>query len=160
MDTDGPNESLAQILKDAIKVEMLAANFYSRGADSSTNTEIVALFGSLRDDEIQHESALRELYRELLGREAPPQIIQIPEDVPLPAGDAEAILRLAMEREDRARNYYRFLAVQADALDAKELLTRLESFEEHHYELLEMELKGRRRQPWSQPELDNWVRDD
>lgn len=154
-------ESVSEILKDAIKAEVLACQFYTRSQRQVSDREVLALFASLADDEAGHESELRMLYRDLVGEDAPAQVIQASAEKtnPIPH-DPMAILRMAMGREERARNIYRFLAAQIDDQRAHGLLMRLESQEERHYDLLEMELKGRRAQPWSQIELDNWVRDD
>jgi rubrerythrin len=153
-------ESISEILKHAIKSEVLARQYYQRTTKMTSDHRIRILFSNLADDEMRHESDLRSIYHMLVGEEAPEQIIQTSETIGFAISDAIGVLKTALEREERAKNYYRFLAVQADKEEAREILLRLESEEERHYDLIEMELKGRTGQIWPQPELSRWLRND
>lgn len=55
--------NLAQILKDAIKVESDGYHFYKMAADKTTDPKGKEMFESLASDEITHMKMLKEQYR-------------------------------------------------------------------------------------------------
>jgi len=136
-----------EILAIAIRSEEEAARFYGHMAGRIGNELVKTRFRHLAEEEAGHRKMLSALYKRLTGsEEAPPRVTG---DLPLAEGEAAAdddarsiedLLRLAVRREESAKEFYRQAAEKATDPSGERMLHYLADVELGHAQLLRREL--------------------
>jgi rubrerythrin len=139
-----------EVVGMAIRSEEDAAKFYSHIADMIDNEGVSIKYRHLAKEEAGHRKMLVELYKKILGHEEnPPQIPGKPETAegsPIPkdiSNSLEALLILALKREQAAKDFYRQAAAATD-LSGKRILEYLVHVETGHEMMLKSELEAYR----------------
>ncbi len=140
-------EKVAETLLMAIKGEKDGYKFYDLLSKKATNDAARKKLEGLRDDEIQHEKVLIELYHKHIG----PSIGILPEkginalaevfsrgELDKDKSEMEYI-DLAIKAELAATRYYQDERDLIDDPEFKAIFDRLANEEHHHYELLQAE---------------------
>ena len=136
-----------EVIGMAVRSEEDAAKFYGHISKMIDNDLVRAKYEHLAREEANHRRLLVQLYESMTGsREKPPRIPGQPETAeggPVPeeiAGSLEALLRLAVERERKARAFYARAGEEATDLSGKRILGYLADVEHGHEMMLEKEL--------------------
>ena len=154
------NPKIIAALESAVPAEMAAADLYDRLAGLATNAETRTLFGSLSNDERRHRRLLEAQYAAVVGHAFAPAPVR---RIRIPMGAAEilwpAALTLAINAEADAFLHYTNSADAETDKDARALYRQLADDEAGHRRLLEAEYASRLGQPFSDYELESWVRE-
>lgn len=136
--------SIKELLAHGVKSEIEANEFYLALADSIQNFVVKDKLEYIADEEVKHEKMLRGIYKTVIGDDD----IELPEEsvVPAPSFDVSAEqplsewLRLAMESEEDASEFYKNMADKFDEDDVVYLLNYIASIEMGHYSLIKSEM--------------------
>ena len=135
-----------EVIGLAIRSEEDAARFYSHIAQMLENDLVRAKYQHLAKEEAMHRKLLVQHYKEMSGdTEKPPKIPGAPQTaeggaIPEEISDSlEDLLKLAIEREYKARDFYRQAAASSADLSGKRLLEYLAHVEQGHATMLENE---------------------
>lgn len=136
-----------ELLRQAIKSEIDGQRFYTFLAGKATNEEARRKLSNLAQDEVRHEAALKQIYREIFGEEV--------SDIPKrglgvlskffenPEGrvgmNEIQYIDLAIEAELAATAFYKKGAQDAPTDEIKETYEGMAAEEFNHYELLQAE---------------------
>jgi rubrerythrin len=153
--------SHCEVLAIAIQAEIDARKFYEDMAERSDKPKIGLVFSALARDEADHEARLKQRATGLTCASIPRNelAVRMPRrDFVETATELEAI-KFAIQGETKAREFYAWAAERATDAAGREMFEELVSIEEGHQKLLESEYKARGGQPWSEYELDTWVRE-
>lgn len=138
-----------EVIGMAIRSEEDAAKFYGHISKMIDNDLVRAKYEHLAREEVNHQRLLVELYRTMSGsRERPSRIPGEPDTAeggPVPeevAESLEALLKLAVEREKRARAFYAKAAEEATDLSGRRILGYLSDVEHGHEMMLKKELES------------------
>jgi len=139
-----------EILGLAIRSEEEAAKFYGGLAGRIKNDLARAKYESLAREEASHRQLLLNLYRKTTGENKPPQIPGEPVTaegggVQVETDDIERLLKTAIEREQKAMNFYREMSSRMKDTNGKRLLQYLADIERGHEVMLASELEAYRR---------------
>ena len=136
-----------EILGIAIRSEEEAARLYGHIARRIDNELVRTRFRHLAEEEGEHRKMLVAFYKQITGEPgAPPRFTGTGElaeggSVPEPLEDSlEALLELAVQREKRARDFYRKAAEKAMDPSGERILHYLADVEEGHAQRLKREL--------------------
>jgi len=146
-----PEESAVQIVRRALETERRGHRFYARAAERTSDVKARRMFEQLARDEHYHEELIEDLYRDLLvgeGAEDGAEAQAFPifagvhpqEDLLAGMDDEAAVLRAAVEVEERARDFYGRAADRLGPGRAREVFLDLREMEEGHVRLLQAEL--------------------
>ncbi len=142
---------MVQAIKDAIMTEIKGQQLYSHAAVTTQDPAAKALFQDLADDESEHMALLEAQYRNLLEEGRIDLSDVHPAEVDHGAGhviDDEfrkslkrgkfelAVISIGCDLENRAIQYYKEQAEQAEDPDLKQLFTWLSEWEVGHLEQL------------------------
>lgn len=138
-----------EILGFAIRSEEEAARFYGHIAKMIQNELVREKYRRLAREEMEHRETLVALYQKLTGiYETPSRIPGLPQTAeggPVPetfADSIEALLRLGVERERKARAFYQEAASKATDLSGAKVLRYLADVEHGHELMLQRELEA------------------
>jgi len=151
----------ADILDVAISAEMDAHQFYLRAADRTKDGKTRATFFALAGDEEGHRLQLEREHAQLLAGhklQYRPETNILHRYLERDLDDLGAIA-LSIKAEQEAVLFYQQSSQQAKRADLERILLSLVEFEEGHRRLLESEYQARLGRPWSDYELDHWVRE-
>lgn len=138
-----------EALSRAMELEIDGRKFYLNAAAKSANEASRKLFEYLADQELHHQTRIKEIYGRLeRGEEWPKAAVTLPK-VPYESifsgasqakvsgaeGDMEAI-KLALELEDKSYDYYNELARKAAGLFERRFFAALCYEERGHYLML------------------------
>ena len=144
-----PALTALEVIGMAIRSEEDAAAFYGHIARMISNDLVREKYRQLAAEEANHRKILLELYQSLLKtKDSPPRIPgqpQTAEGGPVPeeiSGSLEALLKLAIQREQKAEAFYRNAAEQATDLSGKRTLQYLSGVEHGHELMLKNELEA------------------
>jgi rubrerythrin len=154
------NPNVIDALESALAAEIAAADLYTRLAGLAASKTTKNLFESLTADEKRHRQLLERQYVSDSGGAfvAPPvRQLRLPHD----ARDLlwPAALTLAINGEIDAHDTYSRCAGQVPDPQAKTLYKQLAEDEAGHRALLEAEYAARQGHPFSDTELETWVRE-
>ncbi len=132
-----------EVLGVAIRSEIDAAALYRRLAEDVRNPMLVAKLSFLRQEEVKHESMLREMY----ARRFPDVELRLPSRPLVPPLDAPGastlsvpdLFQLAMRAEQLSSDFYSREAARSSDDAGRTLLRYLANVERSHYHLLETE---------------------
>ncbi len=153
--------SVCEILALAIQSEIEARRFYEGMANRADKPRIASTFAFLAQDERDHEEKLRQRSEADLCEPSPaggPAIESVSGNFIETATELQA-LKIAIHGESRAREFYTWAAERTQDPEGKAMFKELAAVEASHQNLLEAEYKARGGQPWSEYELDTWVRE-
>lgn len=143
-----PNLTSLEVIGMAIRSEEDAARFYNHIARMIGNETVKAKYLSLAKEEAAHRKLLVENYQKISGAdEMPPKIPGNPETaeggaIPFEIENSlEELLKLAIERENDARDFYRKAANSAIDITGRSMLEYLSNVEQDHAAMLEKELQ-------------------
>lgn len=139
-----------EILGLAIRSEEDAAQFYSDLAKRVKNDLVKAKYESLAREESAHRQLLFNLYRKMTGENKAPEIPGSPETaegggIPVDVRDLEELLKVAIEREQKAYFFYKDCAEGMTDVNGKRLFEYLADVERGHEVMLASELEAYRR---------------
>jgi rubrerythrin len=132
----------------AVKSEEAAADFYGHLSKQIKNSLVRSKFEDLAREEVGHRKILVNLYRKMTGGNDVPADIPGSPDlaeggfVPRNVKDIEELLRMAIEREQRASAFYRKASAEAADLGGKRTLEYLADIEHGHEAMLKTELEA------------------
>jgi rubrerythrin len=137
--------TMIEILGLAIRSEEDAAKFYGDLARRIKNGLARAKYEALAREEVSHRQLLQNLYRRATGESAPPHIPGSPEvaeggGIPVETEEIEELLKIAIGREERARDFYRTHAPRMGDVGSRRLLEYLADIERGHELMLREEL--------------------
>jgi rubrerythrin len=147
-----------EILGLAIRSEEEAAKFYGDLAKRIGNALARAKYEALAREESSHRQILINLYRKMTGEKRPPEITGEPAvaeggGVHVETEGLERLLQVAIEREQRAGNFYREMSSKMEDANGRRLLQYLADIERGHEVMLASELEAYRRDK-------NWYADN
>jgi rubrerythrin len=141
-----------EVIGMAIRSEEDASKFYGRISKLVGNPAVRKKYETLAREEVGHKQTLIDLYRTLAeGMADPPPIPGSPEtaeggdDAPSADATLEDLLKLAIQRERDAYDYYRAAARQSIEPSGVRVLEELAEIEHGHEVMLEKELAAYRR---------------
>ena len=151
---ESTRESLDALTR-GINAELAAYVFYKRAVDKITNVELSSLLGRLADEEKEHYWTLETEYDSLVRSEKwvtyndimrKSGLPEIPEEMANShkkrldtldtTKDPELILKLAIELEEEARDFYKSQIDKVKDRAAVEIYTFLTKFEQGHVNVL------------------------
>jgi len=139
-----------EALSRAMELEIDGRKFYLEAAGKSQNEVGKKMFHYLADQELHHQSRIKEIYERLeRGQEWPKGVLSIPPQVPYESifsqaaqttikgaeGDKQAI-ELALKMEDQSYSYYDELSKKAAGLFERRFFAALCFEERGHYLML------------------------
>lgn len=138
-----------EVIGIAIRSEEDAAKFYGHISKMIDNELVRAKYEHLAKEEVNHRRLLAGLYKTMTGsQDNPPRIPGEPETAEggsIPEGIADslqALLNLAVEREQKAKAFYAKAAAEATDLSGKRILMYLADVEHGHEMMLKKELES------------------
>lgn len=144
-----PSLTTLEIIGMAVRSEEDAAKFYGHIAAMIDNDIVKEKYRNLAREEVSHKKMLEQLYQEMVGKKgAPPRIPGSPvtaEGGPIPADIAESLeelLKLAIQREQEAKAFYRRAAGKAVDAAGRRTLEYLASVEGGHEQMLKTEMEA------------------
>ena len=136
-----------EVIGMAIRSEEDAAKFYGHISKMIENDLVRAKYEHLAREEVNHRRMLTELYKKMSGgQDRPPRIPGTPETaegggVPEDMADSlGSLLKLAVQREQKAGAFYGDAADRATDLSGQRILRYLADVEHGHELMLEKEL--------------------
>ena len=143
------NLTSLEVIGMAIRSEEDAAKFYGHISNMTENELVSAKYRELAKEEAGHRKVLVNLYKKISNTiENPPRIPgepdtaeggAVPDEI---SGSLEDLLKLAIERERKARDFYKDAAAQATDLSGERILRYLSDVEHGHELMLKNELEA------------------
>lgn len=144
-----PRLTSLEVIGMAIRSEEDAAEFYGHISKIIDNDLVREKYRQLAKEEGNHRKMLVKLYERMSGiPERPPRIPGTPTTAesgtvpPEIADSLEALLGLAIEREQKAKDFYSKAAEQATDLSGRNILLYLSDVEHGHALMLKRELES------------------
>ena len=138
-----------EVIGMAIRSEEDAAKFYGHISTMTENDLVGAKYRQLAKEETGHRKVLINLYKKMTNSAEPPPGIPgepdtaeggaVPDEI---SGSLEDLLKLAIEREQKARNFYKDAAAQATDPSGERILKYLSDVEHGHELMLKNELEA------------------
>jgi rubrerythrin len=138
-----------EVVGMAIRSEEDASKFYGHISKMIANGVVRTKYENLAKEEVNHGKLLMELHKQMSGTEAKPPRIPgepetaeggaVPEEI---AGSLEDLLKLAIQREEKAKNFYRKAAAETTDPSAERILQYLADVEHGHALMLKNELEA------------------
>jgi len=155
-----PNLTIPEVLAIAIKAEINAQNIYRGMAERVKNDLVREKLEHLFQEEKKHEEILTQKYKEVMNGAEPVLQEQGRSEVEdLLEGDYshEAALKLAIEAEEKAAQFYLEAARQSRDPNGRFMFEYLANFERGHKAILEDELQALQNNPhWFDVEGNPW----
>ena len=138
-------------IKEAIRLEINGRKFFLHAADVTEHEKGIKMFRFLADEEIKHMEVFSKLFSQILDSEDWKQYVKDEEirgESPLveklkeslknaeAKGEIEA-LRIGMELESNAIEFFKKAAAETDNLTAKKIFREISEEEKFHYDLLQ-----------------------
>jgi rubrerythrin len=139
-----------EVLGVAIRSEVEAHRFYTQALKAVRNPLLREKLSRLAAEEKRHRQILEERYRRSSGEEFPaiPRKGGVEGKGKMPKDLApEGILKLAIQKEREAAQFYRQQALKAADMSGRFMLEYLADFERSHEQSLQAELKALNRFP-------------
>jgi len=148
------SEDVIKAIKEALKLEVNGKEFFKKAEELTENELGKKMFRRLANDEIKHFSTFSELFTEVLGGEDWKGYIEekdLKEDAQVieeliqrmrreeSASEIEGI-RIGMELEKKAIEFFEKSAKQVNDPKAKEIFEKICDEERFHYDLLQAQL--------------------
>jgi len=146
--------SIREAIETAIQMEKDGYYFYNKAAAQTTSDMGKSVFESLANDELVHLDVFQKLFDDKFGksewddlvnsnkkyREMPifPKDLKTIEGINLDTDELDA-LRIAMDSEKEAIDYYTEIRVNSDDDNVKKIIDMIIEQEKKHYYLLEQE---------------------
>lgn len=134
-------------LKTAILNEVEGYNFYKAAAGRAQDPDMREAFLRLAEDELKHESWLRQLYEDIRKKQQvsiynTDDYFRMPgifsrKNVPEADTEEFPVYRIGILLEEASARFYREAAAEADVPEVKQLLGRLATWEDTHQHALE-----------------------
>ncbi|HBF43207.1 MAG TPA: hypothetical protein DDW42_06170 [Desulfobacteraceae bacterium] len=138
-----------EVIGIAIRSEENAAKFYAHISKIIDNELISTIYQHLAKEEGNHKKTLVNLYKKMSGtEESPPRIPGEPDTAeggPIPeeiADSLEDLLKLAIQREKKARDFYAKAASHATDPSGERIFQYLADVEKGHESMLKKELEA------------------
>jgi erythrin-vacuolar iron transport family protein len=138
-----------EVIGMAIRSEEDAAKFYGHISTMTENDLVRAKYRQLAKEETGHKKVLVNLYTKMTNAKGPPPKIPgepdtaeggvVPDEI---SGSLEDLLKLAIDRERKAKDFYRDAAAKATDLSGERILRYLSDVEHGHELMLKNELEA------------------
>jgi len=147
-------ENMKDAIKTAIQMEKDGYSFYQKAAAQTSSDMGRIVFKSLAADELLHLEVFEKLFDEQIGKEEWNELVSTSSkyaDVPIFPKDLQRIeganpdtneidaLRIAMDSEQRAIEWYSKIQEQISDEQVSEILNEIINQEKNHYSILEGE---------------------
>jgi rubrerythrin len=147
-------ENIKDAIKTAIQMEKDGLSFYEKAAAQTSSDMGKSVFKSLAADELLHLEVFQKLFDEKVGKEEWYDLVNtskkyvdlpvFPKDLQVMEGanpDTNEIdaLRIAMDSEQRAIDYYTEIRENSSDNQVNEILDEIINQEKNHYNILEGE---------------------
>ncbi len=145
------SEQVKGFIREAIKLEIRGKEFFNQAADMTPNSLGKKMFKRLADEEVKHLEAFSRLFsaviqstewkkyvneESLKGKSAVIEELMVRLQQAKDKSDIEAI-RIGMELELRAIEFFKSAAEKGDDPAAKEIFLKISDEEHFHYDLLQ-----------------------
>jgi rubrerythrin len=147
------NSEIVTLMKEAMRLEMKGRNFFLHAASITDNALGRKMFEKLASDEIEHMKVFSDLFTAATGGDEWRKVVKAEEEEGSAvidhlktrikniekekgAGDLEA-LRIGMELERKAIEFFTSLSAGSVSPEAKEIAGRICEQERRHYDLLQ-----------------------
>jgi len=147
------DQSTIKLVKEAMRLEIRGRGFFLHAAAVTENELGKKMFKRLADDEVEHMRVFGEMFTTMTGGDEWKKFVRseegegagIIDDLKKRiegaakekrAGELEA-LRIGMELERKAINFFEKLKAEASSAETKEIAEKIRDQEEGHYELLQ-----------------------
>lgn len=145
------SEQIKEFIREAIKLEIRGREFYNEAAAMTHNTLGQKMFFFLAEQEVHHLKAFGNLFSEVVRSDEWKKYVHDEEAVGKSAVIEELVsrmrraenkseieaLRIGMELELRAIEFFKGCAEKGDDLTAKDIFIRIADEERFHYDLLQ-----------------------
>ena len=143
-----------EAIQTAIQMEKDGYNFYKKAAAQTSSEMGRSVFESIADDELVHLETFQKMFNEAVGTTEWDTLVQsnkkyadlnvFPKDLKTVEGtrpDTNELdaLRMAMDSETEAIDYYNEILSKTDDEDVKKIIDMIIEQEKRHYFLLEQE---------------------
>ncbi len=127
---------ISDILKYSIRIEHESMLFYQEAAPRASGDDVKSLLSDLAAEEVKHETRLSELLDQIEDGAAEgfdhSSLDKLIQNREIPAGaDQEAVLKVALEREEHTRDFYSQVSTMtnlaANVVDVFDMLYMQES---------------------------------
>ena len=150
--TDG--ENIKNAIKTAIQMEKDGYAFYKKAAAQTSSDMGRSIFESLADDELVHLDVFQKMFEEKIGESEWDDLVNSSKkyhEMPIFPKDLKTIeginpdtneldaLRMAMDSEKEAIDYYTEIWENSDDEEVKKIIDMIIEQEKNHYFLLEQE---------------------
>jgi rubrerythrin len=141
-------------IKTAIQMEKDGYSFYKKAADQTSSNMGETIFRSIAADELLHLEVFQKLFEEKIGKEEWNDLVNTSKkyvDIPIFPKDLKTIegtnpdtgeidaLRIAMDSEKKAIDYYSKIKDKLSDESVKEIIDEIINQEKNHYNILEGE---------------------
>lgn len=145
------SDQVKGFIRDAIKLEIRGKEFFLQAADLTPNSLGKKMFKRLAEEEVKHLEAFSKLFsavikstewkkdvkaEQLKGKSAVIEELVVRLEQAKDKSDIEAI-RIGMELELKAIDFFKAAAEQGDDPVAKEIFIKISDEERFHYDLLQ-----------------------
>ena len=145
------SDQVKGFIQDAIKLEIRGKEFFLQAADLTPNSLGKKMFKRLAEEEVKHLEAFSKLFsaviqstewkkyvkaEQLKGKSAVIEELVVRLEQAKDKSDIEAI-RIGMELELKAIDFFKSAAEQGDDAVAKEIFIKISDEERFHYDLLQ-----------------------
>ncbi len=147
-------ENEKDAIKTAIQMEKDGYSFYKKAAAQTTSDMGKSIFESIADDELLHLEVFKKMFNDIVGKEEWKELVNsskkysnvniFPKDLKEAVGanpDVNEIdaLRIAMDSEKEAIDYYTKIRDNLTDYQVKEIINEIIEQEKNHYIILEGE---------------------
>ena len=147
-------ENIKDAIKTAIQMEKDGYSFYNKAADQTTSEMGRTIFKGLAADELLHLEVFQKLFDEKVGEEEWYDLVNTSKkyvDIPIFPRDLQTVegtnpdtneidaLRMAMDSEQRAIDYYTKIRENSSDDQVNEIIDEIINQEKNHYNILEGE---------------------
>jgi rubrerythrin len=147
-------ENVKDAIKTAIQMEKDGYSFYKKAADQTSSDMGRTIFKSLAADELLHLEVFEKLFNKKVGKTEWYTLVNTSNkyvDIPIFPKDLKKIeganpdtneidaIRIAMDSEQRAIEYYTKISENSPDDDLKKILDEIINQEKNHYNILEGE---------------------
>jgi len=148
------SEKVKDAIKTAIQMEKDGYSFYKKAAAQTTSNMGKSIFESIANDELLHLEIFKKMFNDIVGKDEWNELVNsskkysninvFPKNLKEAAGanpDVNEIdaLRIAMDSEKEAIDYYGEIKENLADQDVKKVIDEIIEQEKNHYSLLEKE---------------------
>jgi rubrerythrin len=147
-------DEVKEAIKTAIQMEKDGYSFYKKAASQTTSETGKSFFESLANDEQIHLETFQKIFEDKVGKTEWDALVNsskkytdlpiFPKDLASSEGtnpdlDEMDAIRVAMDSEKEAIDYYKIIKDKYTNKDVKEIIVEIIEQEKNHYRLLEQE---------------------